>query len=198
MEGAKHKWGGRYWLQALLILTVTKYIYLPPIYLYFIQNIEDRFLLLTSSTSFWSAILGTSDDEKVSYGSKSMHIFNMSKIRYSHTEYDTRKWCATKPEPNRAKVGSAGPTSLADRPGVGTFSNSALPTYQGRLVHGASNVQSRCKQKTWPPDHPSWSAGLTSGPPEPHFRPKHWLSPPINTTVLLSVKGVKKVRFSFL
>jgi hypothetical protein len=34
------------------VLAVIKCIYLPPAYLYFIQDIEDRCLLLTSSTSF--------------------------------------------------------------------------------------------------------------------------------------------------
>jgi hypothetical protein len=34
------------------VLAVIKCIYLPPIYLHFIQDIEDRCLLLTSSTSF--------------------------------------------------------------------------------------------------------------------------------------------------
>jgi hypothetical protein len=67
--------------------------------------------------------------------------------------------------------------SGAGRPGVGAFSNSALPTCQGRLVHGACSAQSRCGQESWPLGHPSWPAGLTGGPPEPHFRPKHRLSP---------------------
>jgi hypothetical protein len=39
-------------------------------------------------------------------------------------------------------------------------------------------------------------AGLTSGPPEPHFRPKHRLNSPINIPLLLPVESVKKVRFS--
>jgi hypothetical protein len=34
------------------VLVVIKCIYLPPTYLYFIQDIEDRCLLLTSSMSF--------------------------------------------------------------------------------------------------------------------------------------------------
>jgi hypothetical protein len=41
-------------------------------------------------------------------------------------------------------------------------------------------------------------AGLTSGPSEPHFQPKHRLKPPIKTPVLLPAEGLKKVRFSFL
>jgi hypothetical protein len=39
-------------LDAGELLVVIKCIYLPPTYLYFIQDIEDRCLLLTSSTSF--------------------------------------------------------------------------------------------------------------------------------------------------
>jgi hypothetical protein len=38
-------WGGG-------VLAVIKSIYLPPTYLHFIQDIEDKCLLLTSSTSF--------------------------------------------------------------------------------------------------------------------------------------------------
>jgi hypothetical protein len=34
------------------VLAVIKCIYLPPTYLYFMQDIEDRCLLLTNSTSF--------------------------------------------------------------------------------------------------------------------------------------------------
>jgi hypothetical protein len=34
------------------VLAVIKCIYLPPTHLYFIQDVEDRCLLLTSSTSF--------------------------------------------------------------------------------------------------------------------------------------------------
>jgi hypothetical protein len=52
----------------------------------------------------WSTISGTLDDGKASYGPKSMHNFNMSKIRHSHREYDTRVWCSTKHEPNQALV----------------------------------------------------------------------------------------------
>jgi hypothetical protein len=37
---------------SVLPLAVIKYIYLPLAYLHFIQDIEDRYLLLTSSTSF--------------------------------------------------------------------------------------------------------------------------------------------------
>jgi hypothetical protein len=117
-----------------------------------------------------------------------MHIFNMSKIRHNHREYDTRGRYGTNLGPNQGKVGSASPTSLVGQPGVGAFSNSSLPTRQGRLAHGASNAHSRCGQETWLPSDPSWLIGLTSGPPEPHFRPKLQLNPPINIPLLLPAK----------
>jgi hypothetical protein len=43
---------GRTWNKYVLLLAVIKCIYLPPTYLHFIQDIEDRCLLLKSSTSF--------------------------------------------------------------------------------------------------------------------------------------------------
>jgi hypothetical protein len=43
-QNSKCVWGG--------VLAVIKCIYLPPTYLHFIQDIEYRCLLLTSSTSF--------------------------------------------------------------------------------------------------------------------------------------------------
>jgi hypothetical protein len=62
------------------VLAVIKCIYLPPTYLHFMQDIKDRCLLLTSSTSFVD--LPFQDHrmmEKASYGPKSIHIFIMSK-----------------------------------------------------------------------------------------------------------------------
>jgi hypothetical protein len=66
------------------MLAVIKYIYLPPTYLYFIQDIEDRCLLLTSSTSFVDLPFQEFNDGKAPYRPKSMHIFIMSKIRHSY------------------------------------------------------------------------------------------------------------------
>jgi hypothetical protein len=54
-----------------------------------------------------------------------------------------RGWCGIKHGPNWAKVGLAGPTSMADRPGVGSISISALPTCQGGLVHRIYDAQSQ-------------------------------------------------------
>jgi hypothetical protein len=44
-QNSKCVWGGG-------VLAVIKYIYLPPTYLHFMQDIEDRCPLLMSSTSF--------------------------------------------------------------------------------------------------------------------------------------------------
>jgi hypothetical protein len=84
--------------------------------------------------------------------------------------------------------------SGAGRPGVGAFSNSTLPTCQGRSGHEVSNVQSRCSHETWPPSLIS----APPPPPEPTFGQSTDLTPPINTPVLLPVESVKKVKFSFV
>jgi hypothetical protein len=126
----------------------------------------------------WSTILGISDDGKASYVPKSMHIFNMSKIRHSHKKYDTRGWCGTKFEPNWVKVGSA---------------SQGLASFQTLLC--------QCVKKGWRTGHqmlkvgaamklgrPATLAGRSAWqvlPPEPHFQPKRQLNPPINTPVLL-------------
>jgi hypothetical protein len=92
------------------VLVVIKCIYLPLTYLHFIQDIDDRCLLLTSSMSFCCfTILGTSDDRKALYGPKSIHIFIMSKTRGSHRQFDMRRRRGTKPGPNQTKVGRPAP-----------------------------------------------------------------------------------------
>jgi hypothetical protein len=49
--------------------------------------------------------------------------------------------------------------------------------------------QRQCYHKVWPPSQVEWSAGLTSGPPEPQLQPRHQLKPPINTLLLLSAES---------
>jgi hypothetical protein len=53
----------------------------------------------------------------------------------------------------------------------------------------------QCKEETWPPGQVGWLVGLSSGPHAPNLWPQHRLTPPINTTVLPLVEGVKRVRF---
>jgi hypothetical protein len=53
--------------------------------------------------------------------------------------------------PTEPMWGSAGPTGLADQPGVGAISISALPTCQGGSVHWVSDAQSQWRL--------SWVAG---------------------------------------
>jgi hypothetical protein len=53
------------------------------------HSIYRRYVLITNEFCL-SSISTTSDDGKTSYGPKSMHIFNMSKISHSHREYDMR------------------------------------------------------------------------------------------------------------
>jgi hypothetical protein len=144
----------------------------------------------------WSTISGTSDDGKVPYGPKSMHIFIMSKISHSHRKFDTRKWRGTKHGLNRAKVWPAGHITLVGRPCVSAFPKTILSTCLAEVVLKVSNAQRLCKEETWPPSQVAWVAGLTNGPHVPNLRLEHCLTPPINTMVLPPVESVKKVRFS--
>jgi hypothetical protein len=137
----------------------------------------------------WSTISGTSDDGKVAYRPKSMHIFIMSKIRHSHRKYGTWKWCGTKHGLNQAKVWPVGHITLVGRPCVGAFPKTIVSTCLAEVVLKLFSAQRRCKEETWP-------AGLTSGTHTPNLQPEHCLTCPINTTVLPPIEGVKKVRFS--
>jgi hypothetical protein len=90
----------------------------------------------------------------------------------------------------------AGHIILVGRSCVGTFPKTILSTCPAEAVLKVSNAQRQCKEETWPPGQVAWLASLTSGPHAPNLRPEHLLTPPINTTVLLSIETVKKVRFS--
>jgi hypothetical protein len=119
----------------------------------------------------------------------------MSKIRRCHRKYDTRKWCGTKHELNRAKVWPTSHITLVGQPCVGAIPKTVLSTCPAEVVLKVSNAQRRCKKETWSPDQVAWLASLTSAPHTPNLWPEHRLTP-INTTVLPLAERVKKVRFS--
>jgi hypothetical protein len=64
----------------------------------------------------------------------------MSKIRGVHGQYDMEGQHGTRPKPSQLKVGLAGPTPLADRPGPGKFPKNVFTTWQSKSVRGVSNV----------------------------------------------------------
>jgi hypothetical protein len=152
-----------------------------------------RYVLITNEFHefCWSTISGTLDDEKAPYGPKSMHIFIMAKIRHSHRQYDTRKWCGTKHALNRAKVWPAGHA-------FGAFTKNVLSTCATEALHRVSNAQRRWKEETWLPGQVAWPVGLTSGPHMPNLRSENYLNSPISTPVLPLVESVKRVRFNLL
>jgi hypothetical protein len=89
--------------------------------------------------------------------------------------------------PSRPKVGLAGPTPLADRPGPSAFPKNIFTTGQSKSVRGVSNVGKAVECLNLAAQ-PSCMAG----------RPKHRLTPPINTPVLNLEESAKKERFIFL
>jgi hypothetical protein len=77
----------------------------------------------------------------------------------------------------------------------GAFPKPILSMCLAEVVLKVSNAQRRRKEETWLPGQVAWPAGPTSGPHTPNLQPEHRLTP-INTTVVLLAKSVKKVRFS--
>jgi hypothetical protein len=144
----------------------------------------------------WSTISRTLHDGKAPYGPKSMHIFIMSKIRHSHGQYDTRKWCGTKHGLNRAKVWPAGHITLPGQPCVGAFLKTILSMCPREAVLKVSYAQRRCKDETWLLSQVAWLADLLSRPHASNLWPQHRLTPPINTMVLPLAESVKRVRCS--
>jgi hypothetical protein len=71
-----------------------------------------------------------------------------------------------------------------------------LATCPTEAVLEVSNAQRQYTEETWPPGQVAWPAVMTSGPHTSNLRLEHHVTPPINTTVLPPVEGVKKVRFS--
>jgi hypothetical protein len=64
----------------------------------------------------------------------------MSKTRGVHRQYDMKGRHGTRLGPSRTKVGPAGPTPLARRPGPGVFPKTVFTTCQRKSINGVSNV----------------------------------------------------------
>jgi hypothetical protein len=166
------------------VLAVIKFIYLPPTYLHFTQDIENKCLLLTSSTSFVD--LPFQEHQVIEKHHMDQNPYISSLCPNPRVITNNMTW-----GDSVAKVGPAGQ-------GLACFQNPLSPRVKLSRQEGNPKWERRCSNKTWPPGQPSRLAGLTSGPPEPQLWPRHQLNPPINTPILLLVESVKKVRFSLL
>jgi hypothetical protein len=103
-----------------------------------------------------------------------MHIFNMSKIRHNHREYDTRGWFGTKPGPNRDKMR---PASQVFAPFQILFCQHVMEGWcTGYPMPKVGSAMKLGRSATLA-DRPAWQVP----PPEPHFQPKHQINPSINT-----------------
>jgi hypothetical protein len=97
-------------------------------------------------------------------------------------------WQNARAQPTQGGAGQ--PHSLAGRLGFGA-DEITLPTcVMLSQKEEDPRWESQCGHETWTLGHPRWLADLTSGPPEPHFRPKHQLNPPINAPLHLPVESV--------
>jgi hypothetical protein len=122
----------------------------------------------------------------------------MFKTKGVHEQYDTKERRGTMPGPSRPKLGPAGPTPLADRPGPGAFLESIFTICQSMSVRGVSNVGKAVEQLNLSA-RPSCMVGQPNKwASRANLRPQHCLTPPINTKMLPLVESVKKVWFSYL
>jgi hypothetical protein len=144
------------------LLAVIKCIYLLPTKLYFIQDIEDRSLLLTSSTSFVD-----------------LPFHKHWMMERNHMDQNP---CISSVCPTEPKWGQPAPPPWPAR--------WVLAPFQTLLCQCVK--EGRCTGHLMPQVGAAKKLGrltsLTSGLPEPHFWTKHRLNPPINTRVLLLTK----------
>jgi hypothetical protein len=179
------------------VLAVIKCIYLPPTYLYFIQDIEDRCLLLTSSTSFVDLPFQECWMMEKHHVDQNPYISSICPKPGVITDNTTRgDDVAQSPGPTEPKWGRLVPHPWPAGQGLAYFQNLLSPHVKLSQQEGNPKWERRCCYKTWPPSHPSQPAGLTCGPPEPQLRPWHRLNSSIKTPVHLLAKKVNKVRFN--
>jgi hypothetical protein len=118
--------------------------------IHFTQDIENKCLLLTSSTSFVDLPFQEHQVIKASYGPKSIHIFIMSKSKGHHKQYDMR-----------GQRGQSG----AGRPRFGVFSKSTFTTCQAKSARRESKVGKTVQQQN-----------LATRPTKSAGRPDKWAS----------------------
>jgi hypothetical protein len=159
------------------VLAVIKCIYLPPTYLHFMQDIEDRCLLLTSSTSFVD--LPFEEHQKMG-----MHHMDQNPYISSLCPKPRVVWDNTTRGDDVAKsIGPTDPRWGRSAPLLGQPTrichqwNYTFNMRHVKSVRRGSRVGKLLQPRNlaaWPPK----MAGLTSGLPEPHFHPKRWINPP--------------------
>jgi hypothetical protein len=157
------------------VLVVRKYTYLPPTYPNFIQDIEDRYLLLMSSTSFVDLPFQEHRIMEKHHMDQNPCIASLC-LKYGIVTNNIT-W-------GDDVAQSSGPTKQkwAGWLGVGAISISALPTCQGGSVHGVSDAQ-RQWRPSWVADRPARVWWVTAS--------NHWwssLTPSINTPIPPSVR----------
>jgi hypothetical protein len=168
------------------LLVVIKCIYLPPTYLYSIQDIEDGCLLLTSSTSFVDLPSQEHRMTEKHHMDQNPYILIMSKTRGLYGQYDMKGRRGTRPGPSWPKVGLTGHTPLARGPGPGVFPKTIFTMCQCKSVRGVSNLGKVVEQlnvaarpsfmAVW---HDKWASCAQSSTRAPPYSSYKYLSAPL-------------------
>jgi hypothetical protein len=163
-------------------LAAIKCIYLPPTYLHVIQDIEDRCLLLTSSTSFVDLPFQEHRMTEKHHMDPNSYISLLCRKPGVVTNNMARgDDVAQSPGPAEPKwAGWPSPPWSADQ-GLASFQNPSSTRVNLSRQEGYLLWERWCCHKACPPGQVKWPPGLTSGPPEPKLWPRHRFNPPINT-----------------
>jgi hypothetical protein len=163
------------------VLAVIKCIYLPLTYLHFMQDIEDRCLLLTSSMSFIDLLF--QEHQKMEKHHMYQNPYISSLCPKQGVVSDNMRWgddVAKSMGPIDPRWGRPAPF-LGQLARVWRQWHYAFNTCHVKSVRRGSDVGKLVHPCNMAPAHPKWPASLTGGPPDPHFHPKHRLNCPINT-----------------
>jgi hypothetical protein len=167
------------------VLAVIKCIYLPPTYLHLIQDIKDRWLLLMSSMSFVDLPLQEHRMTEKHHMDQNPYISSL--CPKSGVVTDNMTWgdnVAQSPGPAEPKWGRLAPPPWPVSLGLASFWNLSSTHVNLSRQKGYPTSEMWWCHKAWPSGQVKWSAGLTSGPPEPKLQPRHRLKPLINTLLL--------------
>jgi hypothetical protein len=150
------------------VLAVIKCIYLPPTYLHFIQDIEDRCLLLMSCTSFVDLPFQEHRMTKKHHIDQNPYISPLCPkpgvVTDNMTRGDNMAQSSSLAEPKWGRPTGQGLVSLQ---------NQSSTRVNLSRQEGYPMWERRCCHKAWSPYQVKWPTGLRSGPPEPQLRPRH-------------------------
>jgi hypothetical protein len=164
------------------VLVVIKCIYLPPTCLHFIQDIEDRCLLLTHSTRFVDLPFQEHRITEKHHMDKKSCISSLCPKYGIVTNNMTRGTdVAQSTSSTEPRCGQPATSPSPAGHVLAHLQKNVLSTCPDEAVIKIYNVQRWCKEDTWSPSHVAWSTILTNGLHMPNIWLELRLNAPTDT-----------------